>query len=118
MSPNDNEKVPADPEAGNHVERGEIRGLSRKLKGRHMQMIAIGRPSCASDMETLLLIPALLYIGGSIGAGLFVGSGGALHNGGPASLVRVLSYESCLQFTLWYCPSCASAEHAVAGISS
>ena len=38
----------------------------RKLKGRHMQMIAIG---------------------GAIGAGLFVGSGGALRTGGPASLV-------------------------------
>lgn len=40
--------------------------LHSKLKGRHMQMIAIG---------------------GSIGAGLFVGSGGALNSGGPASLV-------------------------------
>ncbi|KAK6343829.1 hypothetical protein TWF696_007487 [Orbilia brochopaga] len=40
--------------------------LHRKLKGRHMQMIAIG---------------------GSIGTGLFVGSGGALESGGPASLV-------------------------------
>ncbi|KIH94132.1 amino acid permease family protein [Sporothrix brasiliensis 5110] len=40
--------------------------LHRQLKGRHMQMIAIG---------------------GAIGAGLFVGSGGALHAGGPASLV-------------------------------
>jgi yeast amino acid transporter len=40
--------------------------LQRKLKGRHMQMIAIG---------------------GAIGAGLFVGSGGALRTGGPASLV-------------------------------
>lgn len=40
--------------------------LHRDLKGRHLQMIAIG---------------------GAIGAGLFVGSGGALHNGGPASLV-------------------------------
>ncbi|KIX97841.1 uncharacterized protein Z520_06619 [Fonsecaea multimorphosa CBS 102226] len=40
--------------------------LSRGLQGRHMQMIAIG---------------------GSIGAGLFVGSGSALQSGGPASLV-------------------------------
>ena len=40
--------------------------LKRALESRHMQMIAI----C-----------------GSIGAGLFVGSGGALASGGPGSLV-------------------------------
>ncbi|TVY42381.1 Cationic amino acid transporter [Lachnellula occidentalis] len=40
--------------------------LARKLKSRHMQMIAIG---------------------GAIGAGLFVSSGSALSTGGPASLV-------------------------------
>ncbi|KAK5735269.1 histidine permease [Elasticomyces elasticus] len=40
--------------------------LQRSLKGRHLQMIAIG---------------------GSIGTGLFVGSGGALASGGPASVV-------------------------------
>lgn len=40
--------------------------LHRHLKGRHLQMIAIG---------------------GSIGTGLFVGSGSALANGGPASVV-------------------------------
>lgn len=40
--------------------------LKRGLHSRHMQMIAIG---------------------GAIGAGLFVGSGGALSNGGPGSLV-------------------------------
>lgn len=40
--------------------------LQRGLKGRHMQMIAIG---------------------GSIGTGLFIGSGGALATGGPAGLL-------------------------------
>lgn len=41
-------------------------GLARKLKARHVQMIAIG---------------------GSIGTGLFVASGKALATGGPASLI-------------------------------
>jgi amino acid transporter len=42
--------------------------LKRGLRGRHMQMIAVG---------------------GAIGAGLFVGSGGALSKGGPGSLVSL-----------------------------
>ncbi|KAF7999720.1 hypothetical protein HF325_005569 [Metschnikowia pulcherrima] len=40
--------------------------LSRSLKGRHLQMIAIG---------------------GSIGTGLFIGSGKVLKHGGPASVL-------------------------------
>jgi len=40
--------------------------LNRKLRGRHMQMIAIG---------------------GAIGTGLFIGSGSALATGGPAALI-------------------------------
>ncbi|KAH7401895.1 amino acid permease-domain-containing protein [Phaeosphaeria sp. MPI-PUGE-AT-0046c] len=62
--------------------------LARKLKGRHLQMIAIG---------------------GSIGTGLFVGSGQALANGGPAALV--ICY--CMVGLMLYCTVHALGEMAV-----
>ncbi|KAL8798757.1 MAG: hypothetical protein Q9182_006418 [Xanthomendoza sp. 2 TL-2023] len=88
----DDEKgAPAPPAYSGVVDQhgprpGEPRELSRALKGRHMQMIAIGMISSIEEYPEPLLI-RIFYAGGSIGAGLFVGSGGALHNGGPASLL-------------------------------
>ncbi|KAF4123427.1 hypothetical protein GMORB2_6128 [Geosmithia morbida] len=52
--------------------------LVRKLKGRHLQMIAIG---------------------GSIGTGLFVASGKALAAGGPASLLLAFSLVGVMLYT-------------------
>lgn len=62
--------------------------LARKLKGRHLQMIAIG---------------------GSIGTGLFVGSGRALATGGPASLLIAFG----LIGAMLYCTVHALGEMAV-----
>ncbi|KAJ6440451.1 zinc finger domain-containing protein [Purpureocillium lavendulum] len=63
-------------------------GLARKLKGRHLQMIAIG---------------------GSIGTGLFVASGKALQAGGPGSLLLAYSVVG----VMLYCTCQALCELAV-----
>lgn len=62
--------------------------LSRSLKGRHLQMIAIG---------------------GAIGTGLFIGSGTVLSNGGPASVL--IAYT--LIGSMIYCTVQAMGELAV-----
>ncbi|KIW20781.1 hypothetical protein PV08_01359 [Exophiala spinifera] len=62
--------------------------LLRRLKGRHLQMIAIG---------------------GSIGTGLFVSSGRALAYGGPASLLIAFTLTGCML----YCTVQALGELAV-----
>ncbi|KAF5021838.1 hypothetical protein F66182_6131 [Fusarium sp. NRRL 66182] len=63
-------------------------GLSRELKGRHLQMIAIG---------------------GSIGTGLFVASGRALADGGPASILLAFTIVG----TMLFCTCQALGELAV-----
>ena len=55
--------------------------LNKTLKTRHLNMIAIG---------------------GSIGAGLFVGSGGALATGGPAALLIDFSIIGLMMFMVVY----------------
>lgn len=56
----------ATEQVGHTTTPGADTGLKRNLTGRHMQMIAFG---------------------GSIGTGLFIGSGGALASGGPGFLL-------------------------------
>jgi len=53
--------------------------LNKTMKARHLNMIAIG---------------------GSIGAGLFVGSGGALSNGGPGALLVCFSIIGIMMFNV------------------
>ncbi|KAH7041026.1 amino acid permease [Microdochium trichocladiopsis] len=64
-----------DEELGAVTQSNGDNKLHTDLKSRHMQMIAIG---------------------GAIGAGLFIGSGGALYKGGPAALIIGYSIVGCM----------------------
>ncbi|KAL8958227.1 MAG: hypothetical protein Q9193_004676 [Seirophora villosa] len=61
--------------------KGPVGSLNATMKPRHLHMIAIG---------------------GSIGAGLFVGSGSALSNGGPAALLIAFGIIGIMIFNVVY----------------
>lgn len=61
--------------------------LDKSMKTRHLNMIAIG---------------------GSIGAGFFVGSGGALNKGGPASVLIDFSLMGVMIFNVGMLHTCYS----------
>ncbi|KAM0334986.1 hypothetical protein ACHAQA_000020 [Verticillium albo-atrum] len=68
--------------------------LDRAMKGRHLHMIAIG---------------------GSIGAGFFVGSGGALASGGPASLLICFMLVGIMIFNVVFALGELSVMYPVSG---
>ena len=74
-------------EADHIREAGDLTRLSRKLKTRHLQMIAIG---------------------GSIGCGLFIASGAALKTGGPGAVVL----DFCIIGLMMFCTVNAMGELA------
>jgi amino acid transporter len=77
----------ADVESGDNGIVVKANPLARELKGRHMQMIAIGMLLCVFSLPAWMTTDHVQLLGGAIGAGLFVGSGSALSSGGPGSLV-------------------------------
>ena len=74
-------------EADRIREAGDLTRLNRKLKTRHLQMIAIG---------------------GSIGCGLFIASGSALKTGGPGAVVL----DFCIIGLMMFCTVNAMGELA------
>jgi Amino acid permease len=90
----DEGKLPAgvDPTEISH----DTSRLDRKLKGRHMQMIAIG---------------------GAIGTGLFIGSGSALATGGPLALVIGFGIIGIMLFFVIHALGELAVMFPIAGIS-
>jgi amino acid permease len=79
--------------------------LQRNLHGRHMQMIAIG--GSIGEFHLAKYFTDRRRTDFSAGAGLFVGSGGALSTGGPASLTLgfIVSYCDTIIRFIVECPA-------------
>jgi amino acid transporter len=83
------------PDDNSNPVEGDTSPLNRSLKGRHLQFIAIG---------------------GSIGAGLFIGSGKALAIGGPAWLLIAFSIVGIMLLCVMYALGELAAVYPISGV--
>lgn len=74
--------------------------LERPMKTRHLHMISIGMAWSLFLLVLITLADTRQHTGGSIGAGFFVGSGGALAKGGPGSLLIDFAIIGIMMFNV------------------
>lgn len=100
--------------ASSSIQAGETVQLQRKLQSRHLQMIAIGIISPSSswrfpgtfeiererEREIYSILTHILSLGGTIGTGLFIGSGGALATAGPAGSLIAYAFVGTIVYSV------------------
>lgn len=91
------EMYDVDPEKLAAHESPELPKLQRRLKSRHLQMIAIGEQSKlpSSTQNQLLTHP-----GGTIGTGLFISSGTAIAHAGPVGALIAYTFVGTLVYSV------------------
>lgn len=88
---------------------GEVRSLKRDLNSRQITYVLnlhLPSPPAYSRLRSLTLFPhshRMISIAGTIGTGLFLGTGSALATGGPGSMVLSYSVIGGLVFVLMHC---------------